>query len=169
MIKELRVDDRLIHGQIALTWPKALGIDHILVANDKASQNKTQQMTLKMAVSSNIKVLVRSVDEAIKLFENPKAQAMGMMIIVNSVADAERIASALPTLVQRVNVANVGRFDGVDKADKVAVNSQILLSQPEMVAAEKLITLSMPLVHQIIPDDQAKDFKKLFTAVDNQK
>lgn len=42
MIKELRVDDRLIHGQIALTWPKALQINHIIVANDKASKDKTQ-------------------------------------------------------------------------------------------------------------------------------
>lgn len=168
MIKEVRVDDRLIHGQIALTWPKALQIDHILVANDKASQNKTQQMTLKMAVSSNIKVLIRSIDDAIKLFDNPKAQAMDMMIIVNSVTDAERIAAALPNLVQRVNVANVGRFDGVDKAEKVAVNSQILLSKPEMAAADQLVGLSVSVVHQIIPDDSAKDFKKLFAAVNTQ-
>ena len=36
MIPSLRIDDRLIHGQIALVWSKAFGTNRIVVANDKA-------------------------------------------------------------------------------------------------------------------------------------
>ena len=34
MIKMMRVDDRLIHGQVAVMWSKELGIQRIIVASD---------------------------------------------------------------------------------------------------------------------------------------
>ena len=42
MIKMLRIDDRLIHGQIAVVWSKELGVDRIVVANDKVAVNDVQ-------------------------------------------------------------------------------------------------------------------------------
>ena len=38
MIKLTRIDDRLLHGQVALTWVPALGADCILIANDKVAK-----------------------------------------------------------------------------------------------------------------------------------
>ena len=49
MIAQLRVDDRLIHGQVALVWTKELDTPGIVVANDNAANNEMVQMTLKMA------------------------------------------------------------------------------------------------------------------------
>ena len=46
MIKMLRIDDRLIHGQIAVVWSKELGVDRIVVANDKVAVNDVQKATL---------------------------------------------------------------------------------------------------------------------------
>lgn len=66
MIIQIRVDDRLIHGQIAVVWSKQFNTTHMVVANDKAAANEVQQMALKMATPSGIKVLIRSVDDAIK-------------------------------------------------------------------------------------------------------
>lgn len=52
MIVQLRVDDRLVHGQVTLMWGKELSTKGILVANDAAAQNETQSSTLKMACPS---------------------------------------------------------------------------------------------------------------------
>ena len=49
MIKLLRVDDRLIHGQVAVSWTSYLGADTIVVANDKAITDKLMQMAFNMA------------------------------------------------------------------------------------------------------------------------
>ena len=49
-ITALRVDDRLIHGQVAMTWTKQLAVQGIVVANDEAANDNTQKMALKMAV-----------------------------------------------------------------------------------------------------------------------
>lgn len=165
MIKDLRVDDRLIHGQIALTWPKALGINRIIVANDAASEDKTQQMSLKMAVPSHVKVLIRSIDDTIKFFDNEKAKAADLMIIVSNVNDALRLTSSLSDIVERVNIANVGRFDGVDKSEKISIGSSILLSKQEEQALDKLIEIpNVAVVHQIIPDNAPKKMSELIKA-----
>ena len=54
MIPSLRIDDRLIHGQIALVWSKAFGTNRIVVANDKAVTDEVTNVSLKMAVPTGI-------------------------------------------------------------------------------------------------------------------
>ena len=39
MITQIRVDDRLIHGQVAVVWTKELNTPLIIVANDAAAQD----------------------------------------------------------------------------------------------------------------------------------
>ena len=68
MIAQLRVDDRLIHGQVALVWTKELDTPGIVVANDNAANNGMVQM----ATPTGKKLLIRNVDDAIKVFNNPK-------------------------------------------------------------------------------------------------
>ena len=58
MIIQIRVDDRLIHGQIAVVWSKYFATNHLVVANDQAAKNEVQQMTLKMATPNGVKVLM---------------------------------------------------------------------------------------------------------------
>ena len=40
MIKLLRVDHRLLHGQVAFSWTQGLGADCILIANDDVPKNE---------------------------------------------------------------------------------------------------------------------------------
>lgn len=162
MIKELRVDDRLIHGQVALTWPGHLGVTHLVVANDAASKNKMQSDTLKMAVQGNAKVIVRAVDDAIELLKNPKAQSIEMFVIVNQVNDAYRIFEGLNGEgVERINIANVGRFDGIEKSEKREVNSSILLTKQDEEAAKNLLEAQANVVTQVIPTDRVTPFERL--------
>ena len=45
MIKLFRIDERLIHGQIAIKWSRHTGVDSIVVANDHAAANVTVSYT----------------------------------------------------------------------------------------------------------------------------
>lgn len=162
MIKELRVDDRLIHGQVALTWPGHLGISHIVVANDAASKNEMQQSALKMSVQGTAKVLVRDVESAINLFKSEKAQSVPMFVVVNQVKDADRIYKGLNgNNVERINIANVGRFDGIDKSEKTELSGSILLTVADKEAAQDLLNAKANVVHQVIPTDKAEAFVNL--------
>ena len=65
MIKHLRIDNRLIHGQVAVTWMNSIGADKIIVCNDKVAADPIQKMALPMAARGNT-VYVFSIDETIK-------------------------------------------------------------------------------------------------------
>ena len=62
----VRVDDRLIHGQVALGWTRTVGATHIVVANDEVANDKTQVMLLKMASPTGVKASILSVEDAAK-------------------------------------------------------------------------------------------------------
>ena len=85
-----------------------------------------------------------------------------MFVVVNQVKDAERIYSGLNgQQIERINIANVGRFDGVDKNLKTEINGSILLTTADKDAAKKLLNSGANVVHQIIPIDKAEKFSNL--------
>ena len=58
MISMIRIDDSLIHGQVAVMWTKQLRISRIVVASDKIAANEIQVNSLKMAAPAGIKSFV---------------------------------------------------------------------------------------------------------------
>lgn len=158
MIESIRVDDRLIHGQVALVWSKEFNVTRIVVANDDAATNEVQQMTLKMATPSGIKLLIKPVSEAINVFNNPKAKEVRLFVLTNTIEDALKIVKECPT-VKTVNVANVGRFD--KSLDKLQLNSCLLLNKNEIACLEELIQFELPVFHQVIPSSPQTPMKKL--------
>ena len=88
MVIQIRVDDRLIHGQVALVWSKELNTPGIVVANDNAVTSDVLRMTLQMAVPAGKKLLVKSVKDSIDVFNNPKGKDMRMFALTNTVKDA---------------------------------------------------------------------------------
>ena len=157
MIIQIRVDDRLIHGQIAVVWSKQFGTPHMVVANDKAANNEVQQMTLKMATPNGVKVLIRSVDEAIKVFNNPKSKDVKMFVLTNSIVDALKIAKNCE--VESINVANVGRFDPADK--KTQINADVGCTKEELEALKEVANLDIETIHWVIPTNPKISIKKL--------
>jgi fructoselysine/glucoselysine PTS system EIIB component len=49
MIRLLRVDHRLLHGQVAVSWSQNLDIDAILIANDDVPMDELRKTTIKLA------------------------------------------------------------------------------------------------------------------------
>ncbi len=49
MIKMLRIDDRLLHGQVVFMWTKQLNIKGIIVANDELVQDPIQSLAMKIS------------------------------------------------------------------------------------------------------------------------
>ena len=72
MIALLRIDERLIHGQVATSWSKALDIDTIVCASDEAAQNPLKKKMLLIAAPPGKKTHVRSVDEVIGLLQDQR-------------------------------------------------------------------------------------------------
>ncbi len=165
MLAQLRVDDRLIHGQVAVVWTKELNTPLLVVANDHAAKDKVMQMTLKMAVPDGMKLLIRSVDDAIRIFNDPRGKNKRIFGICNCVSDANKIAQNVED-IEAVNVANAGRFDKSDPKSKVEVFHSVQLNTDELKAAKELAALDrVDTYNQVLPSnahlDLAEALKKL--------
>lgn len=159
MITQIRVDDRLIHGQVAVVWTKELNAPLLVVANDEAAKNEVMQMTLKMAVPNGMKLLIRSVDEAIEIFNDPRGKDKRIFVIVNSLVDANKIAQNVQD-IEAVNVANAGRFDKSDPKSKKMIFPSVQLNPVELEAAKELADLEhVASYNQVLPSNPKLNLK----------
>ena len=154
-ITALRVDDRLIHGQVAMTWTKQLAVQGIVVANDEVANDNTQKMALKMAVPGGIKSLIKPVDEAIRILNNPKASKMRILVLTRTVKDALKIRKNVGE-IGFLNVENTGRFDGIDVSEKLVLTPTIMLTDTEQQALKELVALDPKACMQQVPNDEQK-------------
>ena len=104
MIAMVRLDERLIHGQVAIKWSRHLNVDRIVVVSDEAAANPVVQKSLMMAAPATAKTTIKSLEKAVKLLQDPKAADHKILIIVSSPEDLLKIV----TQVQGIPVINVG-------------------------------------------------------------
>lgn len=104
MIVHLRMDERLIHGQITTVWSKALDIDSIVCANDSAANDPIHKAALMTAKPAGKKVAIKSVDDAIKLLKDPRAENMKVLVLSGNPKDTLKIVKEFN--IKEVNIAN---------------------------------------------------------------
>ncbi|MDN2453402.1 PTS sugar transporter subunit IIB [Lactobacillus sp. UCMA15818] len=150
MIQALRVDERLIHGQIAMVWSRALDLDGIVVANDETAGNETQKMALEMAVPTGIKVIIKTVDGAINLLNDPRAQKMKLLVLVRTIADAKTLAENIAD-INYVNIGNVGKSV---HGDKKTLTQFVMLTDQEIESLKELVEIYPNAALQNLPDDK---------------
>ena len=156
MIVQLRIDERLIHGQIVTSWSKTLNVNMIVVANDSAADNELQKAMLKMAAPEGIKVNIRKVDDCIRLLKDEKADQFRILLIVDNPQDALRLVNELP--ISDVNVAN---FTKKKAESKHQITTFISASNEDLELFRQLVLTGKNVYSQMLPSTEAKSFKDL--------
>lgn len=137
MIAALRVDERLIHGQVSMSWSKALRLNGIVVANDKAAADDMQKMMLKMAAPSDIKTIVLSVDNAAELLNDARSKDMRLLVITTTVKDALTVANHINEKLDQVIIGNAGKMNA--EGDEITLTKEVRLSPAEIENLRKLV------------------------------
>ena len=78
MIKLTRVDYRLIHGQVAMSWTHALDVDCILLASDAVAKDDMRKAALRLARPSGVKLVIKDVDAAIEALNSGYRQVFAV-------------------------------------------------------------------------------------------
>ncbi|MCI8516636.1 MAG: PTS sugar transporter subunit IIB [Hungatella sp.] len=110
MILKLRIDDRLLHGQIAYSWKSALGYNAIVIANDGAAADNFRKNVIKMCCPEGVKLATRSLEEAAALLNHPKLKDMKVFAVCQSPADAN-------WLLQHMEEKPVVNLGGIQMAE----------------------------------------------------
>lgn len=161
MIKLFRIDERLIHGQIAIKWSRHLNVTHIIVANDFAASNKMMSSSLKMAAPAGIKTAIVTIDKAIELLNDSRSDNLSILLLVDSPKDAILLADKVDE-IKKINVGNYGRVakekNGVPRK---SYSLNIYLDHIEKQEFQTLLDKGLDVYYQTIPEDMVEDFNKI--------
>lgn len=155
MIKLLRVDDRLIHGQVAVSWTSYLGADTILVANDKAITDKLMQMAFNMAKPPQAVLSIKSLDGAVAVINNPKHEARTIFVVTATAQDALYIMERCPA-VSSLCVGGMRQAPG-----KKMVERQVYLDGNDMAALDKIHAMGKDIYLQAVPTEKKLSYEDI--------
>ena len=88
MEKFFRVDFRLLHGQVGMTWIPYLGADCLLIANDYIMVNTLLLTSIRMAKPSGVKLVIKTIEDSIAALNSGVTDKYNLMIVVDSIEDA---------------------------------------------------------------------------------
>lgn len=144
MIKMLRIDDRLLHGQVVFMWTKQLNIKGIIVANDELVTDPIQSLAMKLAVPEHLKLLIKTIDEAAKLINDPRAAGMNILVVMKNPVDAARLLQKIEdkSVIERVNIGNSGR---IDKGDRMMMTKEVYVDDADIAAIEEILAAGLPV------------------------
>ena len=148
MIKCLRVDHRLLHGQVAFSWTSALGADCILIANDALMQDELKKMAIKMAKPQGVKLVLKNIDYAIQSINSGVTDKYKLFIVVESVKDAYR-------LMTETHVLGGTKATAETKNISKAVN----LTEKEIELVKDLLNKEYSVEIRMVPTDKKIDAK----------
>lgn len=118
----LRIDSRLIHGQVAGSWSNFISSQTLIAASDAAAHDNLRKTLLLQVAPSHIKTNVLDIAKTGRVYNNPKYAGMKTMIVVESPADALALVDA-GVSVKEINVGGVTYKDGMKQVSEAVYTS----------------------------------------------
>lgn len=150
----VRVDDRLVHGQVMTSWVKATGANKIMVVDDGVAEDDLMKTVLKGVVPSQVKLgifsIAKAVDRMVKGFK-PTDKVIMLVKTPETVWRMQQAGVDFPTL----NIGGMGI-----RADRTTLYQNIAASESERDAIKQLIAAGCDVSIQITADDPKVDVAK---------
>ncbi|SCI04473.1 MULTISPECIES: PTS sugar transporter subunit IIB [unclassified Romboutsia] len=148
MIKLLRVDHRLLHGQVAFSWTQFLGVDCILIANDGLMHDELRKTTIKLAKPQGVKVVMKNIQDSIDAINSGVTDKYKLFVVVESIEDANRLVKG----TDKFDVINLGGIKAREGTKNIS--KAINITQEEEETLKELINSGVTVEIRQIPNDQ---------------
>lgn len=150
-----RIDNRLIHGQVATMWSSSVGANLLLVANDEVSQNEFRQGLMDMAAPSFAQTRYFSIEKTINII-NRASESQHIAIICENPQDVLKLVEGgVP--IKKVNIGNMHMAQG-----KRQVSKAVCVDDNDVAAFKKLKALGVELEIRRVPSESAESIDELF-------
>lgn len=150
-IIHIRIDDRLIHGQVAVYWCNAVNATRIMVANDEVAANEIQKAALRMVVPAGLSSSLINVEKAVANICAGKYVGQRVILVLKSPVDAVRLLEGGVEL-ESINTGNLSAREGTVKLKK-----NINVKPEELEAYKRLDAAGIKLSAKLVPDNAEDD------------
>lgn len=142
----VRIDNRLIHGQVGITWVNHLRANLILVANDKAANDTVQQNLMEMVVPDSIATRFFTLQKTIDVIHKA-SESQHIFIVCKTPQDVLKLVEGgVP--IKKVNIGNMHFSKG-----KTQISSTVCIDENDKDTFRKLKSMGVLLEIRRVPDE----------------
>lgn len=152
MIVGVRIDFRLIHGQVANLWANAKQVSRFMVVDDQLATDDMQKQVLRMACPAAVKLSVVPLEKASANIQAGKYDAQRLFILAKK---PETLLRLIESGVQLPEI-NVGNMSSLNEVKRVGLN--IGMDEGDIEAFKKLQEKGIRMYAQMVPSDTPSDF-----------
>ena len=150
-----RIDNRLIHGQVATQWTGSINANLILVANDEVAGNKLRQGLMDMAAPSYAQTRYWTIQNTIDTIGKASPKQHIFLVCETPEDVLKLVEGGVP--IKKVNIGNMHMAEG-----KRQVVGSVAVNDEDVAAFRKLQELGVELEIRRVPQEPAEDLNKLF-------
>lgn len=152
----LRIDDRLMHGQIGRSWFKAVAADIVVVVNDKVSKDENSQKLMDLVTPLGSKTYFLSLDDAIKNLNTLEDDKDAIVLVENPKDALELLENGID--VSSVNVGNIQK-----KYNSKILNDSISIDDEDIDYFKKIKDLGKQIDIRTLASDESINVDKIFS------
>ena len=155
MIKLVRLDYRLLHGQIVFSWVNSLSAKRIIIVNDEAANSQTQKSILKLAKPAGVRLNVFTVEKTLKKFNQIKSLDENIILIFGNTQELLAFIKGAPE-IKMVNYGATANKDGA-----LQVGSSVFLDDAAQKDTQELLYLGVKIFIQQTPSHSKSDLTSI--------
>jgi mannose/fructose/N-acetylgalactosamine-specific phosphotransferase system component IIB len=153
LITHVRIDSRLIHGQVVEAWLPVLKVGRVVVADDEASESPLMRAAMGLAVPAGVEVDISRLDDV--PFARLEQDGVRTLVLVRDVTSLLRAKSrGLP--LRHLNLGNVHHGPG-----RRPVSPSVYLSGEELQQLRALDASGVELEARGVPADRPIPFSEM--------
>jgi mannose/fructose/N-acetylgalactosamine-specific phosphotransferase system component IIB len=156
MVILLRVDDRLIHGLVVVSWTSQLKPDVIVVANDAAAGDAFASNTLKLAKPPGIDLYIWRIEETITKLDHPKIINKRVFVITKDLNDTLLLCDQY----DKIPAVNIGIGGTSKTVEMKAILPEVYMGVKEFEITKKIHSKGIEVFAQLTPTKPKLSFEE---------
>jgi len=142
-----RIDDRLIHGQVATRWTKETHVSRIIVISDEVANDHVRKTLLTQVAPPGVSAHVVDIDKMIRVWNNPKYAGERVMLLFTNPTDVERVVA------QGVDIRSVNIGGMAFRQGKMQINNAVSVDEKDISAFRQLHARGIELEVRKVSND----------------
>ena len=152
-IKMVRIDDRLIHGQIVAAWVKSLALERVWIIDDGTANDTFLKNVMKMVAPANTELVISPMSEIEQLAPKYDSDEINTLILMKYPYVAEKLFASNITF-KKLNVGGIGA-----NSERKKVYKNISMTDEEIETCRNMIKNGVDVYIQVTPDDKQIPFE----------
>lgn len=151
MIKLVRIDHRLLHGQVVFSWTKTLGVSRIIVVDDEAANDEMKKVSLNLSKPVGVTLNIFTVKDALARMAKVEQLNENIMFIFSGTKGALKFCQGY-SKIKEINYGGIA-----NKENSKQYSNAIFLNKEELEDSKGLKEMGISLYMQQVPTSKKED------------